>query len=260
MPPRGRRGGTPHPAEGPSTAHTRLPVAAGAAAAGEDGAADGRDARGLVLGGLPDAPEAAGLIRGEATLSLIEDEVVGRRSVSGETGEVRRGGAERSSGAEQRPPAERAVCAVPVADGVLTHAEDDSPGVHPLEEDGARVAAVEQHGGELSAVSPVASGWVICRGVYRLSAAAPSASSAQRRAPRTTHPSRSSAVTARVGSIHYWTTPRSQSRPRGSSSASTATSAAAGSCASAARLRCTPPSLPAARGTHGRALRGITCR
>ena len=42
-----------------------------------------------MLGGLPDAPEAAGLIRGEATLSLIEDEVVGRRSVSGETGEVR---------------------------------------------------------------------------------------------------------------------------------------------------------------------------
>ena len=118
-----------------------------------------------MLGGLPDAPEAAGLIRGEATLSLIEDEVVGRRSVRGETGEVRSGGADRSSGAEQRPPAERAVCAVPVANGVLTHAEDDSPGVHPLEEDGARVAAVEQHGGELSAVSPVASGWVICRGL-----------------------------------------------------------------------------------------------
>ena len=42
-----------------------------------------------MLGGLPDAPEAAGLIRGEPTLSLIEDEVVGRRSVRGETGEVR---------------------------------------------------------------------------------------------------------------------------------------------------------------------------
>ena len=136
----------------------------GAAGAGEDGAADGRDALGLVLGGPADAPEAAGLIREEGTLSLIEDEDVGRRSVRGETGEVRSSG-ERSSGAEQRPPERALVCAVPVADGVLTHAEEDSPGVHPLEEDGARAAAFEQRGGELSAVSPVGSGWVICRGL-----------------------------------------------------------------------------------------------
>ena len=166
MPPRGRRGGTPHPAEGPATAQTGLPVAAyGAAGAGEDGAADGRDALGLVLGGPADAPEAAGLIREEGTLSLIEDEDVGRRSVRGETGEVRSSGVERSSGAEQRPPERALVCAVPVADGVLTHAEEDSPGVHPLEEDWARAAAFEQRGGELSAVSPVGSGWVICRGL-----------------------------------------------------------------------------------------------